>query len=55
MSEVNGYVHLALSCLYCMATREERSKTEVTLIADTMRSVLDMDRKLRHTSGKEQA
>lgn len=56
MSEVNGYTHLALSCLYCMATKEGRPKNEVRLIASIMQKILDMDRELRkQTSGEEQA
>ena len=47
MSEVNGYIHLALSCLACMATKEDRPKEEIMLIADIMQNILDMDRKLK--------
>ena len=47
MTEVNGYVHLALSCLYCMATKEKRSRNEIKIIAKTMQKILDMDRRLR--------
>lgn len=45
-TKINGYVHLALSSLYCMATKENRPDEQVLLILDTMQTVLDMERKL---------
>lgn len=44
MAEVNGYTHLALSSLLCLA-KENPDKSKI--IADTMQNILDMDRKIR--------